>query len=136
MEATEKAVAKFHEKPFEWGRRDCVHLAAFVLRELGHPDPLANVGRYTTLLGAKRAMRRAGVKDFADYIDQMGFVRIAPAAALQGDLIGLPGQHGMLALGVSLGQDRVLAFAPNHVASWVSPSVCTHAWRVTPGSLL
>lgn len=78
----------FHGQTFEWGVRDCVRLAAHVLKGLGYKPRLTRGGYYTNELGALRAMKRTGFADLAAAIDDMQLPRIPPAAAAPGDLIG------------------------------------------------
>ena len=134
-DAVQAVIDRYFDKSFEWGKRDCVHLAAFCIQQLGHTDPLQGVKSYKTPLGAKKAMRAAGVKDFAEHIDAMGFERIGYAMALPGDLVGFPGQfhnsdEESTALGVFIGNGRILGFA-NGKGDWADADrVVTHAWRI------
>lgn len=138
-QAAQATIDKFFSKPLIWGKRDCVRMAAFALMEMGHADQLRGVKSYSTPLGAKRAMKAAGVKDFAAHLDRMGFERIGYASALPGDLVGFPGafhraDDESLALGVFIDHNRILGFAPGPngaVCGWASADqVVTHAWRV------
>lgn len=134
-EAAQAVISKYFERPFEWGKRDCAHLAADCIQHLGHPDPLAGIKHYKTALGARKAMRAAGVKCFAEHLDGMGFERIGYASALPGDLVAFPGQFHHaddveLALGVFIGNGRILGFA-NGRGDWADADrVVSHAWRV------
>ena len=128
-------VAKFDGQPFAWGECDCAKLAAFALQGLGYKPSYARFGRYRSALGARRALRREGFADTTDWIDSIhGLARIAPAAALPGDIVGLPGEEGWTALTVALGNDRLLGF---HLAAAgcavVQPLVAPlFAWRAAP----
>lgn len=139
--ATQATIDRFVNQPFVWGVADCAQLVAFHLQQLGHPDPLKKVTGYSTRRTALRAMRKAGIKDMASQLEALGFVPIAPAAALPGDIIGIQTEEtdaaaGWISLGVNIGADRILGFAPapegREVCSWAPVSVCTHAWRVNP----
>ena len=128
----QSAIDRFLKTPFEWGSTDCVQLVAFVLVGLGYDNPIADVASYDSALTAKREMAKAGITDFPAVLDKMGFERIAPAAALACDIVCFPGEHDMVALGISVGEGRVIAFG-NGYCDWapVWPYV-TGAWRVTP----
>ena len=143
--ATQATIDRFINQPFVWGVADCAHLVAFHLRGLGYTDPLAKISGYSTRRNALRAMRKAGIKDVASHLETLGFEPISPASALPGDIVGIPVEEadaaaGWLCLGVNIGADRVLAFAPTpdgrEICSWAPVSVCTHAWRVNPTELV
>lgn len=132
--AAQGVIDRFYSKPFQWGKRDCVHLAAHALVQLGHPDPLIGVKSYSSPLGAKRAMSKAGVKDFGAYLDAR-FERIGYASALPGDLVGFPGafhraDDESLALGVYIDHNRILGFTSTSCGWAPADQVVTHAWRV------
>ena len=125
-------IAKFYRQPFAWGSKDCAHLIADCLVSMGHGNPLARVPAYHDYRSAKKAMKKSGITNFSEYLDER-FERIAPAMALPGDIVGIPTEHPEtfdLALGVALGQGRVLAF--HDVADYGPVSVCTSAWRIPP----
>lgn len=135
-QAAQAVIDKYFDKSFLWGKRDCVHLASRAIIELGHPDPLSGVKHYNTPLGARKAMKAAGVKDFAEHIDNLGFERIGYASALPGDLVGFRGQfHGAdeesVALGIAIGNGRIVGYASGVCGFADAVAVqCTHAWRV------
>ena len=113
MRAAESAIARFSDKPFAWGEFDCLRLAAFTLREMGHAPPLRQAGQYRTLIGAHRALKRTGFATLHAWIDAWGLQRIRPAMALPADILALPSEiETMPALGVVLPNGRVLAYAP------------------------
>ena len=72
--------------------------------------PLSRFGRYSTAQGAQRALRRRGYADLAAVVDDMGLLRIPPAAALPGDLVALQAADLPVTLAVVLGHSRVLGF--------------------------
>lgn len=123
---------RFYGRPFVWGETDCARLAAHVLRELGRPAPLSRFGRYSTALGAARALRRRGFADLGAVLDDMGLPRIPPAAALPGDIVGLEGEASPLtALTVALGGRRVIGFhgEAEMTAAILEPRTFRCAWR-------
>lgn len=128
-------VEAFDAKPFAWGECDCARLAAFALKRLGYKPSLSRFGRYRSALAARRALRREGFSDTTDWMDSIhGLGRISPAAALPGDIVGLPGEEGWTALTVALGNGRLLGFleAAGGCAV-VQPAVSPlAAWRAEP----
>lgn len=130
----------FHGQTFEWGRRDCARLAAFCLKSLGYNPRAARFGYYKTENSAAAALRKAGFADMAAVVDSLGLPRIAPAAALPGDIVGF--RHADQPLGgVGLGvcvrdARRVLCFLEDGICHVVPPryeaaSEC-YAWRAEP----
>lgn len=78
-------VANHGGMAFEWGRSDCLTLVADVSLALTGNDPLAaSRGRYTTALGAKRLMGKAGFASLPDALVG-SFDEVAPAMARRGD---------------------------------------------------
>lgn len=112
VRAVQATLDAFIGKPFAWGREDCLRLAAHTLRGLGHKPRLHRGGAYSSEKGAARALVRAGFRDTSDWMDDFGFLRIPPAAALPGDILGF--RHHTLGpwtcLAVAIGQGRMLAF--------------------------
>ncbi|MCG7350015.1 DUF6950 family protein [Sphingomonas sp. ACRSK] len=130
--AAQAAVDRFKGQPLAYGKNDCVRLAAFVLRKMGHRPQLAKAGSYSTALGAARALERSGFADLAAAIDALGLPRIAPAAAWVADLILLPaeGPFGG-ALSVAVGNGRVLGYHEDvDGADILQPVKYVVAWRV------
>lgn len=127
-------VSHFEARAFAYGKTDCVRLAAFHLRKMGHRPKLAKAGSYGSLLGAVRALRRTGFASLPEALDAMGFARIAPAAALVGDLLALPGDGELHALQIVAGNGRVFGFHEDRdTACFIQPTLdVAVAWRVEP----
>ena len=133
--AAQACLDRFAGQAFAWGRSDCARLAAFALRGLGHNPRLARFGTYSTAIGARRALKRAGFDTIEAALDGMGLPRIPPAAALPGDIIALPSadDEAWPALCVALGGGRVLGFHGEvGLAVVMQPEVWGLAWRVDP----
>lgn len=128
ISATQQVLDGWLGRPFVWGENDCAHLCAAMLFAMGHTDPLSDIKPYATQRGAKRELKKAGYADLDGAIDALGLERIAPARAMPGDLVGLPGE-GWTALGVAVGQGRVIAFASGSCA-WGPIEACAMAWSV------
>lgn len=138
VELTQKTIDFWLGQPFEWGVADCGQMVGAHLEQAGITTPLKDARAYSTDIGAKRAMKALGANSMEDFIDGLGFERIAPASAIVGDIVGLPGgtdDDQWTALGIHTGTNRILAFAAAEgdiarVHSG-SDSVATIAWRVT-----
>lgn len=141
--AAEAAIARFDGAVLAYSTNDCVRLAAFTIRKLGHKPTMPKAGTYKTLLGAAKALKAAGFDDLPAALDAMGFLRIPPAMALPGDIVAMPTAHeGWVALSVQLSNGRLLGFLADpaggpDVCAIVQPTyadgvhpIC--AWRVDP----
>ncbi|WP_174291000.1 DUF6950 family protein [Sphingomonas bacterium] len=131
--ATQQLLDDWKGRPFDWkAKQHCVRMVAEHLRRMGYTPPLAKAGAYSSALGARRAMKRVGVDTLSEAVDLMSFPRIAPAAALVGDIVELPGEDPG-ALAVALGNGRVLGWHPDaDGAVVVQPLEYVAAWRVDP----
>ena len=113
MERLLDAVAARCDRPFQWGAHDCCTFACDVIRDAGGVDFAAPFrGRYTTALGATRALRRfagAGLEAAAEKITQdNGLKEVPPLMAQRGDFVMVDQAAGP-ALGVCLGETFVAA---------------------------
>lgn len=130
-EIVEAAIATFQGPVFRPGKYDCVRLAAFVLRKRGHKPRLGRGGSYSSMLGAKRALARAGFASLEAALDSLKLPRIPPAAALPGDIILVPGEGDLDALHVAVSNGRTLAYhADLPSADILQPTAFIAAWRV------
>jgi hypothetical protein len=130
VKAAQRTLDAFKEHEFEWGRYDCGQMVFYHLRRLGRRVAFAPVGSYDSALGAKRVLKAAGVETMAGLLDKWGLPRIAPAAALVGDLIQLPGDADIGALTVYVGNGRVLGYHESAVgAVAMQPLEMLTAWR-------
>ena len=130
-DAAQVTLDRYLDKPFRWGEFDCGRMVAHHLRQFGIPAGLGKAGRYTTAIGARRALQRLGVGSIAEQLDRLGLARIAPAAALIGDLIAMPSEGPLDALAIAVGNGRVLGFhelTPG--ATVLQPLRVLDAWRV------
>lgn len=130
-DAAQATLDRFKDVPFKWGKNDCVRLVAFHLRKLGINPKLANAGSYGSLLGAKRALARAGFATIAEAVDSLGFERITPAAAAVGDIIEWPAENELGALAIAVGNGRVVAYHQDAEGAAVLQLLqFVTAWRV------
>lgn len=125
------ALKVFLGQPFQPGKHDCVRLAAFVLRQRGKRPGLARGGSYRSMIGAYRALRRAGFETLADALDTMGLQRIPPAAALPCDIIMVPAEGPFDgALHVAVGNGRTIGYHDGlPCAEILQPVQFVAAWR-------
>lgn len=131
--AAQATLEAFRGKPFRWGRCDCSRIAAAHLRRMGHQVRLPAAGSYGSARGALKALRERGHETLAEALDAMGLERIAPAAALVGDLVTGAADEALGALGVMLGNGRMLGFHEHAAGAAVLQKVAlSAAWRVPP----
>jgi len=133
VQRTQKTIDEFFGQPFVWGKADCGILAGRHLENMGFETLLSKARGYSTEIGARRAMRALGCGSMEEFIDAYGFVRIPPAMALPGDVVGFPGGEdgkAWTALGVMIDSgEHLIGFANGEVMRGPS-HVCTVAWRV------
>jgi hypothetical protein len=132
QQAAQAAVDRFKGQPWELGKNDCVRMAAFVLRKMGHRPQLGKAGSYKTGAGVILALKRAGYDSLSDALDALQLERIAPAAARVADIIMIPGEPTFGgALTIAVGNGRVLGFHEDvGRAEILQPVDFISAWRV------
>lgn len=91
-------------RPFSWGEWDCALMACEWVRECRGDDPGAAFrGRYTTAIGAARALKRYGAGDLESTATMMlGEPLANPLLAQRGDVVSVDTEDGP-ALGVCVG---------------------------------
>ncbi len=132
QQVAQAAVDRFKGEPLIFGKNDCARMAAFVLRKFGHSPKMARAGTYSNAIGAIRALQRSGHTSLEAWIDSLDLERIAPAAALPGDLILLPAAEPFGgALTIAVGNGRVLGYHDAiDTAEVLQPAQFMAAWRV------
>ena len=130
-DAAQAALERFDGCAFKWSTNDCARLAAFTLRHLGYQPTMPKAGSYASEQAALRALLRAGYRSMEEALDAMVLPRIPPAAAIVGDIVGLPGVGGWTALFVALGNGRVLGFKDGRCGV-MQPLEMVTAWRAAP----
>jgi len=129
--AAQKTLDTWKQRPLKLGTSDCVRMCAFHLRLLGEKVKLPPSGSYRTVNSALRALRAAGHHTLGDALDAMGLERIAPAAAIVGDIIAMPAEDRLGALSICLGNGRVLGYHGDVDGAVVlQPLQFEAAWRV------
>lgn len=123
---------RWQGRAFAWGTADCARLVLCHLKRCGAPVPIGKAGTWRTALGAARALARAGFANLGEALDAAPLVRIAPAAVMLGDVVQLPSPDRFEALGIALGNGRVLAWIDddNHGCTVLQPlAPPLAAWR-------
>lgn len=129
-DAAQATLDRFKDKPFEFGTSDCARLVAFHLRQIGKPVKVAKAGSYKSLLGATRALKRLGFDNLSDLMDSHLERLPAPAFAIAGDVIAMPGEEGPGALSVCMGNGRALGFHADAAGAVImEPREMLAAWR-------
>lgn len=133
-DAAQATLDKWGKRPFKLGTSDCVRMVAAHLRKLGYRVKLPPSGSYRTVNSATKALKASGFASVADAIDALGLERIAPAAAVAGDLLELPAEDGLGAYCVALGNGRVVGYIQDVPggAQVLQPIEYVAAWRVVP----
>lgn len=132
--ATSELLESWRDRPFSWAKAStCGRLITDHLRRMGYKPPVARAGSYRSALAARRALARINCATVGDMLDGLGLQRIAPAAALVGDIVELPGEVPFGAMTVALGNGRVLGFHEDLPGAGVlQPQEYVAAWRVEP----
>ena len=116
-------------RAFEWGGHDCCLFAAGAVLAMTGDDPMAEVrGRYSTAIGAARALTRIGAGSLAATMDAK-FERVGPLLAHRGDIVMTSGL-----LAICLGLHLVAVGAEGEHEGLIrldrDPALETAAWRV------
>lgn len=130
--AAQATLDQFRGKAFQFGRRDCVRMAAAHLRRLGYRIKLPPVDSYRSERSALKALRARGFADLAAAVEAHGLQPIPPAAAVAGDLLLIPGEGGFGgALQIALGNGRAAGYHQDAKGVEVlQPVEYVAAWRV------
>ena len=91
--ATNRTVAAFQNRPFDWNGASCIHLARLQAENMGHAVP--QLPAFRSRQGALRALVKTGHRTLEGLLDSL-FERIEPARMLVGDLAMLPGEDRRL----------------------------------------
>jgi hypothetical protein len=101
--ATEATMAEFSDRPFEWGKSDCVSIVIYHAGQLGRADDIPELKPYSTPTGALRRLKEMGFDTLEELMDSV-FERIPVNSTINGDFVLLAGDSdGLDALGVKAG---------------------------------
>jgi hypothetical protein len=127
IEALNRTLAKYRNKPFVWGKSDCVKMARDHLVNMGHKP--RKIPPYKSAVGARGALKKVGYASLESLFDSM-LPRIAPAQMLPGDVALMEGEPPFDALVISLGR-KVMGFHSDAKGTVVMvPHEIKAAWRV------
>jgi len=129
--AAQATLDVWSKRKMRLGTSDCVRLIASHLRRLGYTVKLPPSGSYASYPSAVKALKAAGFGSVDEALDGMGLERIAPAAAIVGDIVKLPADHPLGSFTVALGNGRVVGFHEDAVtATTLQPVEYAGAWRI------
>jgi hypothetical protein len=133
VQAAQATLDEFKGKPFKFGERDCVRLVAAHLRRLGYAVLLPSKGSYATARSALKALKARGFETVAQGMDGMGFQRIPVASALVGDIVSGAADDPLGALGILLGNGRLVGYHEQMPgAAVLQVRNMDVAWRAAP----
>ena len=131
--AAQACIDRFNGKSYSpSSNRDCIKLTLHSMRKLGRSTGLLKGKRYTSEAGGVKVMRSLGFRSLIEAMDAAGLERIAPAAALPGDIIALETEADSpfgCALTVAVGNGRVIGFSVG-IGQVMQPLAYLTAWRV------
>lgn len=118
-------------KPYTPGTRDCLRLLLKAVRSMGGSTTLAKGAKYTTEAGALRELKKRGFNDLPSALDAAGLVRIAPAAALPADILGLRTAESSFGIAVAIyaGNGKAVTFAEGVGMTGKLQETPLMAWR-------
>lgn len=97
-------------RPFAWGEHDCALFAAGAVAAMtGHDFGAGHRGKYKTLAGGLRRLKKAGYADHAGMVASL-FAEIHPSHAHVGDIAAIE-EDGHIALGIVQGP-RIYVLRP------------------------
>lgn len=126
-------LAQFEGREHEYGKADCLRLAASCLKRMGHQVPLAKIGFYKTEIGALRTLKRLGFANMIEAMDAQGFPRIAPSKAWPADIVAIAAPEPWVgSLAVKLAGAGLLGSMEGYPFAAIDPTVHipVAAWRV------
>lgn len=100
--ALQKTVNKYQGKALDWKAFDCVRMVRSHLVAMGHRG-LPKLPRYSSPIGAKRALKEAGFESLQDMLGKV-LVEIPPASMLPGDIALMEGHGTFDAITISVGR--------------------------------
>ena len=129
--AIEATMARYRDKPFQWGKVDCAKVAAFHLKKLGHKILISKAGAYSSPIGAARALKRLGYSTLAEMADGIGLSPIPYSRMLLGDIAEIEGEGPLGAIGLYAGNGNLFCFHEDHPGLVTfAPTNILRAWSV------
>jgi hypothetical protein len=122
---------RYAGRDLDYFEYDCGKLVIEHLRRMDWDIP--KVGDWRSKLGLAKFIRRNGGSGGA-VLDGWGLERMAPARAIIGDIVEMPGEPPFGAFGLCLGNGAVLAWSEHEVAgdraAILRPTQFVAAWEV------
>lgn len=130
-DAVEACRALVEGKAYAPGKRDCLKLLLKAVRTMGGSTTVAKGAKYTTEAGALRELKKRGFDDLPSAIDAAGLVRIAPAAALPADILGLRTAESAFGIAVAIyaGNGKAVTFTEGFGVTGKLTETPLMAWR-------
>lgn len=115
-------------EPFQWGRHDCALFAAGAVQVMTGEDFAADYrGKYQTLRGGLRLLKKAGLANHAEMAASL-FEEVHPSQAMVGDVAAVE-EDGAIALGIVQGE-LIYVLRPDAGIATVPLLRATRAFRV------
>lgn len=112
-EATQATLDRFKGLPFCLGSEDCAQMMKFHMEQMGSNFTLMNITKYSSPIGAKRALTKMGFDSLPDFMDD-NYKRLpATAFAQVGDVFSFPAEDDPLGIGslaIYLGNQLILHY--------------------------
>lgn len=129
--AIEATMARYRDRPFQWGKVDCAKVAAFHLKKLGHKILISKAGAYSSPIGAARALKRLGYANLAEMAAGVGLTPIPYSRMLLGDIAEVEGDTPLGAIGIYAGNGNLFCFHEDHPGLVTfQPNNILRAWSV------
>ena len=106
--ATEITLAETRDAPFDWAGQNCIRLARRQACNMGHK--VAKVPNFKSAVGAARALKRQGAENLEQLLDKWFERHDAPAFAIIGDLVLLPGEDGFDSICITDGRGNLFGW--------------------------
>ena len=127
--ATKATADKFRGRPLDFANGvTCIHLLREQMLAFGYSPP--EIPQFTTVIGAKRALRKLGHRTLWELLDQL--LPRAPGAQMRvGDIVLGAGQPPFEALGICAG-GKILGFHEDGsgLVNIVPAVPFEHCWRL------
>ena len=125
---TRLTIAKYGARPFAWGSCDCAKIAAFHARKFKWKVP--KTGTYQSAAGGLRYLKSLGVDTLPDLVD---LPEIAPAFAMTGDIVSVPSDHPIGAIGIYADNGNIMVFHQDHPGLvFAEASGVERVWSIMP----
>ena len=129
--AIEATMARYRDRPFEWGKVDCARVAAFHLKQLGFKILISKAGAYRSAATAQSALKRMGYVTLAEMADGIGLTPIAWSRMKLGDIAEVPSEHSIGSLLLYAGNGNCFGFHQDHPGLvTLQPTQILRAWSV------